>query len=81
MAPRKCSPPADFNPKPLRDARRVKGWTLAELARMIGRSQPTCSDILAGKRAAIWTVRKMADALGVDPADCWREAPTQEDIA
>jgi hypothetical protein len=64
-----------FNPLPLRRARLLKGWNLRKLAKVIEKSEATCSLVLAGKVCNPATVAAIADALGVDLAEVWPEQP------
>ena len=60
-----------FDPAPLRLARKRRGLTLQKLAMITGIPVSTICHTLAGKRAAVVTVKNLADALAVDPAACW----------
>jgi len=47
-------------------ARRLKGWTLEDLAGQVGKSVGTCQRVLAGKAKHPKTVKRIADVLEVD---------------
>jgi len=68
-----------FNPEPLRRARRIKGWSVRKLATRADLSTGSVSQILSGKQAGVRGVTELAEALDVDPAECWpAETPRQE---
>ena len=60
-----------FRADPLRLARLTRGWTLQRLANVTGLSIATVSRILAGKTAGVASVKEVANALGVDVAECY----------
>lgn len=60
----------ELDPTKLKRARQSKAMTQAELATAVGMRQATISDLERGddlKPARMTTVRKIAEALGVDP--------------
>ena len=61
-----------FDPNPLENARKLKGLTLADLAKRINKSPATVSNVLAGKVAAVKTVFALCAELGVPTAKVWR---------
>lgn len=59
-----------IDPDKLRAARERRLWTQAELAARIGSAESTLVNIERGKhQPRISTVRKLAEALEVDPAE------------
>ena len=70
-----------FDPKPLRRARRLKGWKLKRLAAATGISIATYSRTLAGKSREHGTVAELANTLGVDVAECFPRQPEKEAVA
>jgi HTH-type transcriptional regulator/antitoxin HigA len=57
-------PPGEF----LRDELEARGWTPADLAKLLGRPRRLISEIIAGKRAiTVATAWSLGDAFGVDP--------------
>ncbi|HXI19338.1 MAG TPA: helix-turn-helix transcriptional regulator [Chloroflexota bacterium] len=60
-------------PLPTLGAQRVRlAWSQEELAKRSGVSRPAIARIETGTGARISTVRKLADALGVSPAELMR---------
>jgi HTH-type transcriptional regulator, competence development regulator len=58
----------------LRRARRERALSQQDLVRMTGVSQATLSDLEQGKREArASTLRKLAEALGVEPKELMKE--------
>ena len=63
----------------LRRRRREAVWTQAELANRAGVTQATVVRAEAGKPIRISTVRKLAEALGVQPHALLTKGSAQED--
>lgn len=62
--PAEVFPPGEF----IRDEIEARGWTQAELAKILGRPLKTVSDILLGKRKITpETAHGLGEAFGVDP--------------
>ena len=60
--------------KVLRRLRRERALSQQDVARITGMAQATLSDLEGGKRGArASTLRKMAEALGVEPKDLMKE--------
>ena len=60
--------------KVLRRLRRERALSQQDVARITGMAQATLSDLEGGKRGArASTLRKLAEALGVEPKDLMKE--------
>lgn len=65
-----------MDPEKLKAARKAKVYSLQDLARYSGVHRQTIYNLEAGRRKPHpATVRKLADALGVDPLDLMGEDP------
>lgn len=61
----------------IKDLCRKNGITLNQLAEKVGISQPSISGIATGKQKPSFdTLEKLADALGVSPAELFAPQPT-----
>jgi antitoxin component HigA of HigAB toxin-antitoxin module len=67
-----CNMAMRFDPDPLNHARKIRGLTLADLAKRINKSTATVSMVLAGKVCAVKTVFALCAELGVPTAKVWR---------
>lgn len=60
----------ELDPEKLKTARQLKAMTQDELAKLAGMRQATISLLEAGRTIArMSTIRRLADALEIDPAD------------
>ena len=55
-----------YNRQKIERERVLKGWSRSTLAKKIGVNPSTISNLLAGKTGNIETIKKIADALGID---------------
>jgi transcriptional regulator with XRE-family HTH domain len=64
----------DVNPTRCKELRTACGMSIRKLAEEAGVSTETIYSLEHGRRDFIWprTARKLAEALGVDPADLYR---------
>jgi DNA-binding Xre family transcriptional regulator len=60
---------SDLNMQTLRAARRSRAWSIREFAKRAGVSPQTVVTAEHGKPIRLESIRKMADALGVQPND------------
>ncbi len=66
----------------LKELRRRKGWSQKDLARRSGVGQDTISGIESGRHEARpSTLRKLAEALGVEVTDLFRESQAPKALA
>lgn len=61
-----------FNPLPLETARKLRGLTMADLAKRINKSAATVSQTLHGKSSAVKTVFALCAELGVPVEKVWK---------
>ena len=64
----------EVNPTRCKELRTARGMSIRKLAEEAGVSTETIYSLEHGRRDFIWpkTARKLADALGVEPADLYR---------
>lgn len=61
--------------------RKLKGWSMAKLAAVVGMSPNTISELEANERQPREdTVKKIADVLGLDMADLYEIEPEAETV-
>ncbi len=69
----------ELSGKKLRAARVGKAWSQQDLADRAGTTEATVNRLEQGKqRARFVTIRKLAEALGIEPIDVMTEPETEE---